>query len=87
MNTPTNPFTHQRVSQHFINIEIKGTGYEMIRILIKNEKGESVITLKEELNSGKNIIPIDLSSLVKGNYSVVISDIQGHIRMIENIKL
>lgn len=87
MNMSTSTLSLQRISQHFINLEVAGTVYEMIQILIKNEKGEPVIRLKEELNSGKNLIPIDLSSLIKGSYSIILSDIRGQIRLIENVKL
>jgi len=87
MNTPAIKSSLQRVSPNFINVAIKGSFYENIRIQIRHENGEQKISLWEELNSGNNNISIDLSSLTKGNYSLIISDKQGQIRLEESLKL
>jgi hypothetical protein len=87
MNSAAIEPSHQWVSPNFINLEVLGTNYEMIRIQLKNEQGESKISLWEELNSGKNTISIDLSSLIKGAYSIIVSDTNGKVKLEKNIKL
>lgn len=66
---------------------MKGSFYESILIQIRHENGEHKISLWEELNSGINTICIDLSSLIKGKYSLIISDRQGQIKLEESLTL
>jgi hypothetical protein len=87
MNTETIKTAYQWLSPNFINLEIFGTTFEMIKIQIKNESGESIISLWEEINSGKNKISIDLSSLAKGIYCLLVFDVKGHPKLEEAIRL
>jgi hypothetical protein len=87
MNTAEIETTHHWLSPNFINLEIFGSSCEMITIQIKNQSGESRISLLEEINSGKNQISIDLSSLVKGIYYLLVSDTKGHPKLEETIRL
>lgn len=77
----------QRLSPHFIALKLKSVFFEFIRIQIRNENGESKISFWEELNSGKNRIAVDLSSLCKGNYFLTISDSEGKTRVSESFTL
>ncbi|MFN8416842.1 MAG: hypothetical protein U0U66_10985 [Cytophagaceae bacterium] len=65
---------------HWIQLKLEANETQMVHIKIFNIIGEVKMSVWKTLDQGCNIIPINVSTLGKGNYRVTVSYLNEQLR-------
>lgn len=76
-----------KIGPHFVNLKLFSARFALVKIDVKNDQGDVKMSLWEEVNSGYNVIAVDLSSLSKGTYSIRIKDAIGNLKLSEYVEV
>ena len=68
------------LSGSFLDVHLNSEKYQLINIRILNLVGESKVSVWEEIYSGTNNLTIDISSLIKGPYKIIVNYPEENIR-------